>query len=119
MPGLGSLDGASPAATRERDAGRALAVEQDAVDQRARDELEVRPLQCRVQIGACGAGAAPTAARLLAPADAVAGTGRQVVNVLTVFEPKLFAGLEHGCADRRPVGLRGEERSFLAACRAA
>jgi hypothetical protein len=42
---------------------RTLAVEQDAVDQRVGNELQVRPLQCRVQIGARSAGAAAAAAR--------------------------------------------------------
>src|SRR5271166_3933888 len=83
------------------------------------DELEVRPLQCRTQIGARGAGAAPAAAGLLAPADAVLMAGRQVVEVLAVFEPDLFAGLEHGCADCRPVGPRREQRPLLAARLAA
>ena len=44
----------------------------NAVDQRAGDELQVRPLQSRVQIGACGAGAAAATSGLLAPADIVA-----------------------------------------------
>src|ERR1700731_2472117 len=87
--------------------------------QRVGDELEVGPLQYRVQIGARGAGAAPTAAGLLAPADAVAGAGRQVVDVLAVFEPDLLARLERGRADRRPVRLRGEQRPVLAARLAA
>ena len=107
------------AAAREFDAGRALAVEQDAVDQRVGDELQVRPLQRRAQIGARGAGAAAAAAGLLAPADAVAGAGRQVVDVLAVFEADLLAGLDHRRADRRPVRLRGEERPVLAAHLAA
>ena len=47
-----------------------------------KDELEVRPLQRRPQIGARGAGATPPAAGLLAPSDAVAGARRQVVDVL-------------------------------------
>ncbi len=84
-----------------------------------RDELQVRPLQCRVQIGARGRGAAAAAAGLLAPADTVLVAGRQVVEVVAVFEPDLLAGLEHGRADRRPVGLRGEERPLLAARLAA
>src|SRR5438046_1050076 len=84
----GALDGPAP---RELDPDRALAVEQDAVNQRVSDELQVRPLQCRVQIGARGAGTAAAAAGLLAPADAIAMAGRQVVDVLAVFEPDLLA----------------------------
>ena len=105
------------AAAREFDADRALAVEQDAVDQRVGDELQVRPLQRRMQIGARGAGAAAAAAGLLAPADAVAGAGRQVVDVLAVFEAELLAGLDHRRADRRAVHFRGEQRPVLAAHR--
>src|SRR5207244_8193506 len=58
-------------------------------------------------------------ARLLEPADAVAGAGRQVVDVFAVFGPDLLARLERGRADRRPVRLRGEQRPVLAARRAA
>ena len=72
-----------------------------------------------LQIGARGAGAAAAAAGLLAPADAVAGAGRQVVDVLAVFEAELLAGLDHRRADRRAVHLRGEQRPVLAAHLAA
>src|SRR5205085_2665947 len=100
---------------RELDADSALAIEQHAMDERMRHELQVGSLQGRTQIGARGAGAAAAASGLLAPADAVAMTRRQIVDVLAVFEPKLLAGFEHGGTDRRPVGFRGEERSLLAA----
>jgi len=56
------------------------------VDQRIGDELEVRALQSRPQIGARGTGAATAAAGLLAPADAVVGAGWQVVDVFEMFE---------------------------------
>src|SRR3954471_15378842 len=79
------------------------------------DELEVGPLQCRPQIGAGGAGTAAAATGLLAPADAVAGAGLDVVEVLAVFEPELLAGLDDGGADCRSVDLRGEQRPVLAA----
>src|SRR5215472_15694958 len=82
-------------------------------------ELQVWPLQGQMQIGARGTGAASSAARLLAPADAVLVARRQVVDVLAVFETDLFAGLEHGGADRRAIGLRGKERPLLAAHGAA
>jgi len=63
---------------RNSNAGRELAVEQDAVDQRVRDELQVRPLSnAGLQIGARSAGAAAAAAGLLAPADAIRMAGRQ------------------------------------------
>ena len=116
---IGSLDRTAGTAAREFDARRSLAVENDAVHQRVGDELEVGPLQRRVKIGARSAGAATAAAGLLAPADAVAGTGRQIVDVLAVFQPDLPAGLQHRRADRRPIHLRGEQRPVLAAHRAA
>src|ERR1700756_3283969 len=50
-PGRGPLHGAAGTAAREFDTGRTLAVEQDAMDQRVGDELEVRALQCGAQIG--------------------------------------------------------------------
>ena len=56
--------------------------------------VEVRPLQRRAQIGARRALAAPAAAGLLHPADIVAGAGRQMVDVLVVFEADLGAGLD-------------------------
>src|SRR5205807_4231046 len=84
-----------------------------------RHQFQVRALQRRVQVGPRSAGAPPAAARLLAPADAVAMTKRQVVQVLAVFEADLLARLEGGGADRRPVDLRGEQRPFLAAHLAA
>src|SRR5439155_22616317 len=59
--------------------------------------------------------AAPAAAGLLAPADAVAGAGRQAVDVLAVVEADLPAGLDDRLAQGRHVHARGEERPFLAA----
>ena len=90
------------AAAREFDAGRA-ACRRTARGGPARlvTSCEVGPLQRRMQIGARGAGAAAAAAGLLAPADAVAGAGRQVVDVLAVFQAELLAGLDHRRADRR------------------
>jgi hypothetical protein len=101
---IGPLYCTAATATREFDTGRALPVKQNAVHLCMGDELQVWPLRGWLQIGACGAGAAPAAARPLAPPDAVLVAGRQVVDVLAVFETDLFAGLEHGGADRRPVG---------------
>src|SRR4029077_14017997 len=57
--------------------------------------------------GARGAGAAASATGLLAPPDAGAGAGRQVVDVLAVFEPELRAGFDDLGADRRSVHGRG------------
>src|SRR5579864_2449824 len=72
-----------------------------------------------MQIGARSAGAASPAAGLLAPADAVRVGGRQIVQILTVFEPDLQPSFERGSSDCRSVGGRREERSFLAADLAA
>src|SRR5690349_15111814 len=100
---------------RELDTDRALAVEQHAMDEGMGDELQVRALQGRTQIGARGAGAAAAASGLLAPADAVAMTRRQIVDILAIFETELFTGLKDCRADRRPVGFRSEERPLFAA----
>src|SRR6516162_454765 len=93
----------------------AAAVEDDAPDQRLDDHLEVGPLQRRPQIGAGGAGPSPPSARLLAPADAVAGAGRQVVDVLAVFEADLLTRFDYCSAKRRLVHLGSEQRTALAA----
>src|SRR5579871_889393 len=55
------------AAAGKLDADRALAVEHDAMHERMGDELQVRPLQRRPQIGARGRGAAAAAPGLLTP----------------------------------------------------
>src|SRR5260370_5935476 len=99
----------------ELDGDRALALEHDAVHQRMGYQLQVRALQRRVQIGPGGAGAGAPAARLLAPADAVAGARRQIVDVFAVFETDLFASLKHRGADLQPVDLRAQQRPVLAA----
>src|SRR5919197_5653213 len=81
-------------AAREFDRNRALAVEHDAVDQRAGDDRQILPLQGRAQIGARGTLAPTPAAGLLHPADAFTGAGRQVIDVFAVFESDLGAGLD-------------------------
>ncbi len=101
------------AAALEFDADGTLAVEQDAAHQRLGDDLQVRALHRRAQIGARGTGAAAAAAGLLAIADAAM---RQRIHVLAVVEPDLFAGFDRRAAQRRNVGhARGEERAALAA----
>src|SRR5437773_9793227 len=70
-------------------------------------ELQIGPLQGWTQIAARRAGAAAAAARLLAPTDAGTGAGRQVVDILAVFEPELHAGLDHLRANRGAVHSRG------------
>src|SRR6516164_6991913 len=57
------------------DRNRATAVEDNPVDLRFDDHIEIGALQGRPQIGARGTGPPTAAARLLAPADAVACTG--------------------------------------------
>src|SRR5712691_6721475 len=101
---VGDLD---PAVARIDDPGRALAVERDAVHQRLRHDLQVGPLCRRLQVGLRGAGATPPAAGLLAPADAVAGTRRQVVDVLAVFDAELPGGVDDRLAHHRPLAHRG------------
>ena len=100
-------DPLDPTLTGKIDPDRALAVEYDAVHQRVGNELQIGTLQGRPQIGPGGAGAAAAAARLLAPTDAGTGAGRQVVDILAVFEPELHAGLDHLRANRGAVHSRG------------
>src|SRR4029077_2012675 len=83
----------------------AAAVEYNPIDLRFDNHLEIGPLQRRPQIGARCAGSPAPAARLLTPADAATGAGRQVVDVLTVLEADLLTGLDHRRAERRPVHL--------------
>ena len=100
--------------TGEFDPDCTFALEQHAVHQRVGHQLQIRPFQGRPQISARRAGAAAAAAGLLAPADAVARSGRQIVDVLAVFEADFLPGLDHDLTKRRPVHARGEERAVLA-----
>ena len=105
---VGALD--SPAAL-ELDPDRAVAVEHDPAHQRVGDDLDVGPPHRRAEIGARRALPAAAAPGLLHPADIGAGAGRQVVDVLVVFEADLGAGLDQLLAQRRFVrGARGQER---------
>ncbi len=105
------VDPLDPVATRIFNADRPRAVEQDAVDQRVGEELKVRPLQCRTQIGARRALPAPPAPGLLNPADIVPRARRQAVDVLVIFEPDLGTGLDQLVAQERLVGgPRRQER---------
>src|SRR5438046_3634908 len=70
-------------------------------------ELQIGPLQGWTQIAARRAGAAAAATGLLAPADAGTGAGRQVVDVLAVFEPELHPGIDDLGADQRAVPCGG------------
>ena len=108
-----------PTTTRKFYAGSAFAVEQNAVDQRVCDQLKVWSLQCRVQIGPRSACASAPPTGLLAPADAIACTGRQVVDVFAILKAKLFACLDHCSADRGTIHFRREQRSVLATHRIA
>ena len=62
---------------RENPKPMARALEQHSLHERVGDEFEVRALRRRPQIGARGVGAAPAAAGLLAPADAVGMAARK------------------------------------------
>src|SRR5690348_10960346 len=97
------------------DCDGAAAVEHDTVNQRLSNDLQVRALHCRAQISPGRAGSPPTAARLLAPPDAVRGAGWQVVHILTVFEADFLAGFDYRRAQRRMVHLRCKERTPLPA----
>src|ERR1700758_5210010 len=78
------------------------ASEDDAVDLRLDNHLQVGPLLCRPQIGASGAGSSPAAARLLAPTNTIAGPGRQIIYVLAVLKADLLTGLDYCRTERRP-----------------
>ena len=85
------------------------------MDQCASDDLQVRPLLGRPQIGARRTLPPPPAAGLLDPADIVAGTGRQMVDVFVVFETDLLPGLDHRVAQQRLVGgVRSQQRPAFA-----
>src|SRR5271166_3353362 len=75
---------------RELDADRALAVEQDAMHQRLRNDLQIRSLFRRAEVGRCSTGAAAPTAGLLAPADRVSGAPWQVVEIGHVFEAEFL-----------------------------
>ncbi len=109
------IDPLGGAAARKFDAGRAAAVEQDAVHQRAGDDLQIAPPQRGPQVAARGTRPPAAAARLLHPADPVARLVRQVVDVLAVFATELPTGFHRRPAQQRPVAtMRGEQRSPLA-----
>src|SRR5207244_6296895 len=78
----------------------------DAVHQRLCHDLQVGPLRGWLQVGLRGAGATAPAAGLLAPADAVAGARRQVVDVLAVFDAEFPGGIDDRLAHRRPLAHR-------------
>ena len=75
------------AAAREFDAGRALTVEHEPVDHSVGYDLQIGPAHRRVQIGTGGAGAEAAAPCLLHPADMIAKTMRQVIEVSACSQP--------------------------------
>src|SRR6266851_1436261 len=69
----------------------------------------------RAQIGARGTLPSAAAAGLLDPADIVPGAGRQVVDVLVIFEADFGPGLDDLLTQGRLVGgARGQQRPALA-----
>jgi hypothetical protein len=103
------------AAARKLDPGRTFAVKRHAPHHRVGDDLQVRPLQRRAQIGARRALPSPAPPRLLHPANIVAGAGRQMVDVLMVFEADLGPGLDDSVAKERLVGCpRRQQRPAIA-----
>src|SRR5262249_772407 len=80
-----------------------VAIKNDVVALGVDNHLEVGTFHRGPQIGARGAGSPAPAACLLAPADAVAGGGWQIVYVLAVFETDLLTSLDHRRAERRSV----------------
>ena len=93
-----ALDCARRTVAGEFDSDRALAVEQHAMHQRAGHDLQIGPFQRGPQIGPRRALPPATAPGLLDPADIVAGTRRQMVDVLVIGKTDLFPGLDHDLA---------------------
>ena len=86
---IGSLDSSAPFVFN---CDGTAAAEDNAVPPRLDDDLEIGPLHLRLQIGARGAHPPPAAARLLAPAKAAVGAGRQVFYVLSYSRPISLPG---------------------------
>src|SRR5262249_45831607 len=110
--GIGALD---RFAAFVLDRNSPAAVKDDAVYLRLDDHVQVGPLHRRAQIGARGAGPPPAAARLLAPADAVAGSRREIIYVLAVLEADLLTRFDYRRAKRRALHLRGKQWAVSAA----
>src|SRR5215472_5443414 len=91
---------------RKLDAERARSVKRHAMHQCAGDNLQVGPLRSRLQIGARRTRPPASAAGLLAPADAVAGTRWEIVDISTVFEPEFLGRLDDRPARRRTLAHR-------------
>ena len=70
------------------------------------DDLQIRPLFRRAEVGRSGTGAAAPASGLLAPANRVSGSTRQVVDVGPVLEAELLRRLDDRVAGLRPLGHR-------------
>ena len=100
----GRVDPLDRAAASIFDADSAFAIEQDTTDQSIGHDLQVRTFHRRAQIGPRRALAAPAASGLLHPADIVAGAGRQMIDVLVIFEPDLGSGLNQFVAQEGFVG---------------
>src|SRR4051812_15043249 len=100
---------------RELDPHRVLAIEHHAMHQRVGDDLQIGPPFRWAKISRGGASAPASAASLLAPADRVSGTARQVVNVGPVFDAELLRSPDDRMARLRPLGhRRGGEIPLLA-----
>ena len=113
LPGRAHTFNLPPA--RELHADGTRAVEQNTAHQGAGNHFQVLPLHRRPQIAARRTGTAAAATGLLHPADAVAGAGRQIIDVLTELQADLLPGLDRGLAQLRLVrGARGEQRPALA-----
>src|SRR5262249_31199902 len=91
---------------RKLDAERARPAKHHAMHQCAGDNLQVGPLRSRLQIRARRPRPPASAAGLLAPADAVAGTRWEIVDISAVFEPEFLGSLDDRPAGRRTLAHR-------------
>ena len=101
-------------AARERDTGRARSIEQHAMHQRVRHDLQIGPFHRGPQIRSRGAGPKAPAACLLHPADMVAKPRRKIVHILPVGPSHLRARLHRRLTQHRLVARAGgEQRAAL------
>src|SRR5438270_12309634 len=86
------IDALDAGLSRELDPHRARALEDHAMHQRVGDDLQVWPPFRWAKISRGGAGAPPSPACLLAPADRISSTARQIVDVGPVFDTEPLRG---------------------------
>ena len=107
------MRGRTFAAAQVRDARRALAVEQDAIGERVRDDLEVRPHLRLVEVAARGAGAA--ALRRDGAVHRAEAFLLIAVQIIRARIAGLHTCIDHGLEQRVHARLAGRDRHGAAA----